>query len=189
MLTERYDVVPDIGGDAEAAGLAEGLFGHGRGQLFWLDILGTGFGPCLVDARGETVIAYRGEGGHHNADPRGKSRCKCGQKNCLEAKIGGAALELRYKKSLQELSVKAWLKVAKWLAICVRNQLCFIPTDEVIFSGGLICKQSWLLGVVMKHLEMDLRVIKPAKCRLSAFGKEAGLYGALALQHNNAVLR
>lgn len=95
--------------DANAAGLAETLWGAGRGyQNVFYATLGTGIGTGIVlDGKihhGRTGAA--GEGGHVSIDYRGPI-CACGKPGCIEifasgpaiAKAARLALETRRQKS------------------------------------------------------------------------------------------
>jgi len=96
--TRRVFQVPAcVDNDANAAGLAEYLWGSGRGysNLFYAT-LGTGIGAGIIlDGRilhGRTGGAA--EGGHMTIDYRGP-RCGCGKYGCIEALASGPAIALR----------------------------------------------------------------------------------------------
>ena len=96
--TQRVFGVPArVDNDANAAGLAEYLWGAGKGcsQLFYAT-LGTGIGAGIVlDGKihhGRTGSAA--EGGHVTIDYRGP-RCACGKYGCIEALAAGPAIALR----------------------------------------------------------------------------------------------
>src|SRR4029077_2549556 len=95
---ERVFGVPArVDNDANAAGLAEVLWGAGRGyaSVFYAT-LGTGIGAGIVFDRkiyhGRTGSAA--EGGHVTIDYRGP-RCACGKRGCIEALAAGPASALR----------------------------------------------------------------------------------------------
>jgi glucokinase len=101
--TERAFGVPaKVDNDANAAGLAEFLWGAGRGyaNLFYAT-LGTGIGAGIVlDGKilhGRTGSAA--EGGHVTIDYRGP-RCACGKYGCIEALAAGPAIALRARGKL-----------------------------------------------------------------------------------------
>jgi glucokinase len=93
-LTRLYSVPVKIDNDANAAALAEALWGAGRGyrNVFYACI-GTGIGTGIVfDGRiyhGRTGAAA--EGGHVSIDYRGP-RCKCGKPGCIEVLASGTAI-------------------------------------------------------------------------------------------------
>ena len=96
--TRRVFGVPArVDNDANAAGLAEYLWGAGKGcdQLFYAT-LGTGIGAGII-LNGKIHHGRTGgaaEGGHVTIDYRGP-RCACGKYGCIEALAAGPALALR----------------------------------------------------------------------------------------------
>lgn len=88
--------------DANAAALAETLWGAGRGyrNVFYACV-GTGIGTGIVlDGRiyhGRTGAA--GEGGHLSIDYRGP-RCRCGKRGCIEVLASGPAIAERARAKL-----------------------------------------------------------------------------------------
>ena len=92
-----YRVPVRVDNDANAAALAETLWGAGRGykNVFYIS-LGTGIGTGLVlDGRvyhGHTGSAA--EGGHVSIDYRGP-QCPCGKRGCIEILASGPAIANR----------------------------------------------------------------------------------------------
>jgi glucokinase len=86
-----------VDNDANAAALAEALWGAGRGyrNVFYAT-LGTGIGTGIIfDGQiyhGRTGAA--GEGGHVTIDYRGP-RCNCGKPGCIEVLASGTAIARR----------------------------------------------------------------------------------------------
>jgi glucokinase len=96
--TERAFGVPvRVDNDANAAGLAEALWGAAAGyaNVFYAT-LGTGIGTGIVFDRkiywGRSGSA--GEGGHTTIDYKGP-RCGCGKRGCIEVLCSGPAIALR----------------------------------------------------------------------------------------------
>jgi glucokinase len=89
--------------DANAAALAESLWGAGKGyaSVFYVTI-GTGIGTGLVlDGRiyhGRTGAAA--EGGHVTIDYHG-AQCSCGKRGCIEALAAGPAVARRARAKLE----------------------------------------------------------------------------------------
>jgi glucokinase len=101
--TERAFGVPArVDNDANAAGLAEVLWGAGAGytNVFYAT-LGTGIGTGIVFNKkiyhGRTGSA--GEGGHVTIDYHGPV-CGCGKRGCIEVLCSGPAIALRAKAKL-----------------------------------------------------------------------------------------
>jgi glucokinase len=96
-ISKAYSLPVRVDNDANAAALAESLWGSGRGyrNVFYATI-GTGIGTGIVfDGRiyhGRTGAA--GEGGHMSIDYRGP-RCGCGKLGCIEALASGPAIARR----------------------------------------------------------------------------------------------
>jgi glucokinase len=105
-IEKIYGVKVTIDNDANAAALAEAMWGSGQGyrQIFYATV-GTGIGTGIVfDGRiyhGRTGAA--GEGGHNTIDFRGP-RCGCGKPGCIEAFACGPAIASRARTKLAECS-------------------------------------------------------------------------------------
>ncbi len=94
---EVYSVPVKVDNDANAAALAETIWGAARGYRYvFYATVGTGIGTGIVfDGRiyhGHTGAA--GEGGHVTIDYRGPL-CPCGKHGCIEVLAAGPAIALR----------------------------------------------------------------------------------------------
>ncbi len=100
-LAEAYKMPIHLDNDANAAGLAEALWGAGRGyrEIFYAT-LGTGVGTGIVfNGRvfhGRTGAAA--EGGHMSIDYRGGKYCNCGKPGCVEAMFSGTGIARRARE-------------------------------------------------------------------------------------------
>ena len=183
-MTARFDCPVVLGNDAEAAGMAEALYGHGpeMAEDFWFIIWGTGVGGCLVRRRDPGWDPFPGEPGHQMvATLRSKIRCGCGQENCLEAYVGGQGIDKYYGRPAEQLSPNEWERVVIDLSGGVRNLVTIQPTPHVVFGGGIANKRPELLDEVAERLKDDLVVVPPPRIRLSKLGEDTGCVGALAL--------
>jgi len=103
-VKREFGVTARVDNDANAAALAEAIWGAGRGfrNIFYATI-GTGIGTGIVfDGRiyhGRTGSAA--EGGHLSIDYRGPA-CACGKRGCIEALCSGPAIAERARARLQE---------------------------------------------------------------------------------------
>ena len=103
-ISRIYTLPVKLDNDANAAALAEALWGSGRGyrNVFYVTI-GTGIGTGIVlDGHiyhGRTGAA--GEGGHVTIDYRGP-RCRCGKRGCIEVLASGPAIARRAQDKLRE---------------------------------------------------------------------------------------
>jgi glucokinase len=101
-----YGVPARVDNDANAAGLAEALWGAGIGytNVFYAT-LGTGIGTGIVFDRkiyhGRTGSAA--EGGHMTIDYRGP-QCPCGKRGCIEALASGPNIARRAQARLAPTS-------------------------------------------------------------------------------------
>jgi len=105
-LAERvrahYNVPVRVDNDANAAALAEVLWGAGRGyrNVFYATV-GTGIGSGIIlDGKilhGRTGAA--GEAGHMGIDMHGP-KCPCGKKGCVEVLASGPAIGRRARQKL-----------------------------------------------------------------------------------------
>ena len=110
MLEKRFEVDVCVDNDANAAGLAEALWGAGKGfdHVFYATV-STGIGTGIILNRrilhGKNGMA--GEGGHvtiqcEDAD----SRCNCGNTGCIESYASGTSVARRARKALEALPEK-----------------------------------------------------------------------------------
>lgn len=96
-VSRKYSVPVKVDNDANAAALAETLWGAARGfRYVFYATIGTGIGTGIVfDGaiyHGKTGSA--GEGGHVSIDYRGPV-CNCGKRGCIEILAAGPAIGLR----------------------------------------------------------------------------------------------
>ena len=99
-IERLYGVAVKLDNDANAAALAESLWGAGRGHKnVFYGCIGTGIGTGIVmDGKifhGRTGSAA--EGGHVSIDYRGPT-CNCGKKGCIEALASGTAIARRARE-------------------------------------------------------------------------------------------
>lgn len=103
-VRSRFNLPVTLENDANAAGLAEALWGAGSGYrtVFYVT-MGTGIGTGLVlDGKiynGRTGAAP--EGGHLPIDVHGP-RCGCGKRGCIEALASGPAIANRARLKISE---------------------------------------------------------------------------------------
>ena len=103
-ISSRYGGTVKLENDAKAAGLAEALWGAGRGyRNVFYTCIGTGIGAgILFDRRiyhGRTGAAS--EAGHMTIDYHGP-RCNCGKKGCIEVLASGTAIGKKARAKLTE---------------------------------------------------------------------------------------
>jgi glucokinase len=111
-VQRAFHVCAKVDNDANAAALAEAIWGAGVGfrNVFYAT-LGTGIGAGIIfDGRiyhGRTGSAA--EGGHVSIDYNGP-RCGCGKRGCIEALCSGPAVAQRARARLAESSMPSHLR-------------------------------------------------------------------------------
>ena len=165
-VTHLYRVPVKVDNDANAAGLAEVLWGAGCGfrSVFYATI-GTGIGTGIViDGRiyhGRTGAA--GEGGHVSIDRNGP-RCGCGKPGCIEALAAGPAIARRAREKLDAGRVSAMLELAGGKASAVTSEM----VGKAYASGDAVAREvlsevfddlSLWLGNIIDLLEPDVIII------------------------------
>lgn len=114
-LAHRYGYRVRVENDANAAALAEMMWGAGQGcrDIFYATI-GTGIGTgIVVNGRlyeGRTGAA--GEGGHLSIDYKGPI-CGCGKRGCIEAFASGPAIARRARAKLEDHPESRLLELAR----------------------------------------------------------------------------
>ncbi|HVO94781.1 MAG TPA: ROK family protein [Terriglobales bacterium] len=93
-----YHLPVHVDNDANAAGLAEALWGAGTGfdAVFYASI-GTGIGTAIVLHQSifHGTSGAAGEGGHMSIDFRGDVNCNCGKPGCIESMAAGPGIARR----------------------------------------------------------------------------------------------
>ena len=114
IVERRFGLPAKVENDANAAGLAEVLFGAAAGyrDVFYVTV-STGIGTgIIIDKKiyhGKNGVA--GEGGHVSIDYHSPYRCSCGSLGCIEALAAGPAMARRARVRLeQEHSVPSLLR-------------------------------------------------------------------------------
>lgn len=101
-IQNLYGIPTHVHNDANAAGLAEALWGAGSGyKCMFYATVGTGIGTAITYNTqlylGRTGAA--GEGGHNTIDYRG-TKCRCGKSGCIETFASGWAIAARAQDRL-----------------------------------------------------------------------------------------
>ena len=116
-IESTYGLATRIDNDANAAGLAEALWGAGRGHDSVLyATIGTGIGTAIILHQklyyGRTGGAA--EGGHMSIDYSGAVKCGCGKNGCIEGLAGGPAIATAAREAMAEYpqGAAALLKLA-----------------------------------------------------------------------------
>ena len=167
-IAQIYHVPVRVDNDANAAALAEALWGAGRGyrKVFYTTI-GTGIGTGIVfDGNiyhGRTGAAA--EGGHMTIDYRGP-RCGCGKLGCIEALAAGPAIARRARAKLlgenRRESILLGLAGGNPDAVTSEMVAAAYPQGDVVASEVLkesIQLLAFWLGNIVDLLEPDVMII------------------------------
>jgi glucokinase len=109
-IQRAFALPTHVDNDANAAALAETLWGAGRGHrhIFYAS-LGTGIGTGIIIDRhiyhGRTGAAA--EGGHITLDPCAAVLCSCGKPGCIEGLIAGPGIGRRAAAALDRDPARA----------------------------------------------------------------------------------
>jgi predicted NBD/HSP70 family sugar kinase len=175
--------------DGVAMALRE-AYSLGGKEDFLLCIWGTGNNISVVRYHGGVPFAYAAEGGHQLVElfkhflrhvpywRLKRFKCGCGRYNCLEAVCGGGNLEKRHG-SAHKISLRQWEYYARVMARGIYNAVVLHPVPLVVFTGGVISKQPWLLEIIGREL-LKLRIVDPPELVISQMSED-GTGGALAI--------
>jgi glucokinase len=167
-IKRRYGVLARVDNDANAAALAESLWGAGKGfgNVFYACI-GTGIGTGIVlDGKifhGRTGSAA--EGGHVVIDYRGP-RCNCGKKGCIEALASGTAIARRAREAVSADTKRGMrlLALARGDAAALRTEMVGTAASEgdalarEILSETIEFLAAWL-GNIVDLLEPEVMIL------------------------------
>jgi glucokinase len=163
---DAFGVPVRVDNDANAAALAEVLWGAGTGytNVFYAT-LGTGIGTGIVFSNriyhGRTGGAA--EGGHNTIDYRGPM-CGCGKRGCAEALCSGPAIALRAQSKLAAGAQSLMLELADGDISSVRAEHAGQAYREGDRAAAEVLEETadllaiWL-GNIVDLLEPDVMVV------------------------------
>ncbi len=132
LARERFGLPVRLEKDCNAAGLAEALYGAGRGHanVFYTGV-GTGIG-CGIILDGKIYRGAHGaagEGGHVTIDYGSAILCGCGTPGCIEALASGRAFDDVAEEDLDELAAR----LGAWLG----GMISLLDPGVVVIGGGV----------------------------------------------------
>ena len=188
--------------DADAAAMAECMWGSGRGvERFLYVTVSTGIGAgFLLNGK-----VYRGpngshpEMGHHVIDSSGPE-CACGSSGCFESLASGTALAQWFQQSdprrrqvtarqIFELAaqqdacaVAAVARFSRYLAIGLGNLVTILTPDVIAIGGGVAAQANLFLPSVSEYIARCYREVPARATKLCAaeLRGDVGLAGAAA---------
>jgi glucokinase len=170
ILENLFGIKAYLDNDANAAGLAEALWGAGKGcdHVFYATV-STGIGTGIIlngrILHGRNGMA--GEGGHVTIQSEDESAlCNCGNTGCIEAYASGTSIARRARKRLEGLKEKPTLLEketgGRWDALTTKH-LAFAAGQGDAFSREVIEEAGTRLGIwlgsVVSLLDPDIIVI------------------------------
>jgi glucokinase len=199
VFASRLDIPALLDNDANAGGLAEALFGAGRGRHTVLYVnVGTGIGGAIViDGsvhHGATTSA--GEIGHVLLDPAGPL-CNCGKRGCLEALASGSGLERAARDAGLTLTGREVMAAAESgdatclrvvagaagaLGLAIANAVSLVDPDIVVLGGGVPeAGQVWWRPLRESFGTYVVSQAQGTPLARAELGYRAGVLGAAAL--------
>lgn len=170
MLEKRFGIETYMDNDANAAGLAEALWGAGRGydHVFYATV-STGIGTGIILNRrilhGKNGMA--GEGGHVTIQfEDSDALCKCGNTGCIESYASGTSVAKRAKRKLEALPHKPPLLEKEtggdWDGLSMKH-IASAAIQGDAFSQGIIQEAGTHLGIwlgsIVSVLDPDIIII------------------------------
>jgi glucokinase len=165
-IAKIYRVRVKLDNDANAAGLAEALWGAGHGyrNVFYATI-GTGIGTAILfDGRiyhGRTGAAA--EGGHMSIDYNGP-RCACGKPGCIETLAAGPAIARRARAKLESGRSSSLLDLAGGNRDLVTSEMVGKASAAGDQAANEVLREtvellSFWLGNIVDLLEPDVMIV------------------------------
>lgn len=152
IVSQRFSLPCRVENDANAAGLAEYLFGAARGMESVLYCtLSTGIGTGIV-LGGNIYHGKNGaaaEGGHVTIDYRSAAICNCGTPGCIEALASGTAMAARTEEfhSAEEIgraavagdaaAIRILDETCEILSAWLGSLVSLLDPDIIVCGGGV----------------------------------------------------
>ncbi|HEY6286116.1 MAG TPA: ROK family protein [Ktedonobacteraceae bacterium] len=140
----------------------------------------TGTGAAIQLSKASTTLISSIEIGHQILD--GNSlKCLCGQIGCLETFTGGRQIELRYGRSIDQITDKAfWEIFLDKLAIGLVNLAQLTRIDVVAISGAIALNNAFLLPLLREKVNTILKG-SFLELKQAVLGEDAPIVGAAML--------
>ncbi|SRR6266516_4180527 len=180
-LFDRFNCPVRLAHDPVCGLLAEKKYGVLRDfdRCAYLTV-STGTGAAIQLGKASKSLTSSIEIGHQVLDGNAL-RCLCGQVGCLETFTGGRQVELRYGRSIIEITDSAfWETFSDKLAIGLVNLAQLTRIDAVAISGAIALNNSFLLPMLQGKVTT---ILKGSRLELkeAALGEDAPIMGAAML--------
>jgi len=198
-FADRFKSEVYLENDTFMAGFGEGYYGKVRKDFLYIN-WGTGVGGCLVNFKEDNSgKRKKGSVGKKNSGDKinipldiratelghqvivsGGIKCRCGQKGCLDAYVGGRGIQIVYGKQAVDLTQKEWKEVVERMAFGLINALVVYPVEYLVMGGGIALNQFDKVKHMEEIINKKIKIIPPPKIRFASLDDYAGLYGCLA---------
>ena len=180
-LFERFACPIRLAHDTVCGLLAEKKFGALRNieRCAYLTV-STGTGAAIQLGKASMSLTSSIEIGHQVLD--GNSlKCLCGQVGCLETFTGGRQIELRYGRSIAQITDMAfWETFSDKLALGLVNLAQLTRIDAVAISGAIALNNAFLVPMLQQRVNAILKW-GMLELRLAALDENAPIVGAAVL--------
>lgn len=175
-LKDKFQTNIKVMNDASAGALGELIAGNHDYTDFIFLAWGTGFGGVYIKKEQNNISIYEFEPGHLIIIDDGRE-CICGKKGCLQAYVGGRAIQGIYNKDIKAIDNTEWADVLDYMRTGINQILLKHPVNPIIFDGKVILEHPDFV----KTLEGTVNDDYPTWVNFekSTIGDEAPLYGAL----------
>jgi glucokinase len=198
-LREWFSLPVAMENDADAAALAEGVWGTGKGEETFLYItISTGIGGGLLIQKRlfRGVKGAHPEVGHHVVDPTGPA-CFCGAHGCWEVMASGPAMARWYREQTggsdidareicqlaedgNALAMKAVQRTGRYIGLGLANMITIFTPDRISLGGGMM--NSWPLfeSAAREIIRNNCGLVpyQETKIGVASLGRYTGLLGA-----------
>lgn len=209
-LREAFGIPVAMENDADAAGLAEAVWGAGRGkQRFLYVTVGTGIGVSIIldGALYRGVDGSHPEIGHHVIDASAPL-CYCGAPGCWESLASGPAIVAWAKERIGpdrlangELTMKRLCELADagdaaalaamerqgyYLGLGLANLVSIFCPDAIALGGGVIESSHLFLDRARQVIRQYCSLVPfdRTEVTLASLGADAALAGAAQVWHH-----
>jgi len=191
ILEERWHCNVYIDVDTNVAALGEYRLTNEKSKRFLYLTLSTGMGGGFI-YNGKIYRGSNGihpEPGHISINYRCRNldnlKCECGVSDCLEALISGNGIKRVYGKPAENLNEDELDEVAYNLGQGLRNMTVLYAPDIISLGGGIsyYCGERLLIPA-QKYMLEHLKLVRAPTLRISPFGYETALFGAVNIAIN-----
>lgn len=181
-LKKEFQTNINILNDASAGALGELFTGKHKYNEFLFLTWGTGFGGVYIKKKQDHIDIYEFEPGHLVIVAGGRE-CICGKKGCLQAYVGGRAIQDIYSKSAEDINDIEWKEILDYMKMGINVILEKHPAGNIVLDGRTTIEHT----AFVKKIERMITESYPAWVNFeqSSVGDSAPLYGALISLNKN----